>query len=443
MVRSTASLEAEFRRITPRSRAQWEKGMPVMPGGIMKEGYWSRPYPIYIDRADGCYLWDLDGRRYTDFANHHTAVILGHNHPSVMEAVEAEMRRGLALGAPTELEWEMADELTRRLPGAEKVRFVNSGTEASLHATRLARAATGRPKIAKFEGAYHGSHDALEVSVAPSVDTAGPDDSPQAVAEWKGMSDSSEEEVVILPYNQRESVELILREHRDELACVFYDGKPGLMDISPDFTRFVREITEELGILMVMDEVVSFRAGYGGYQGEVGVEPDVTILGKVIGGGFPVGAIAGKSEVMDVLDNTEVRRGPRQSGTFSANNFTLAAGLATLRELTPEAYDHLDVLRNRLHAGLESAFANEGLPCQVLSAGSVVSVAFSDEIVRDYRSLASSDDDLLDRLRLAVLIKGQYTQGGLGFSLSTPMQSDDIDALVGAVNEALAEDEEG
>jgi len=441
MVRSTDSLETEFRRVTPNSLAQWEKGKPVMPGGIMKEGYWSRPYPLYIDRAEGCHLWDLDGRKYVDFANHHTAVILGHNHPAVMEALRNEIGRGVALGAPTELEAEMAEELTRRLPGADKVRFMNSGTEASLHATRLARAATGKPKIAKFEGAYHGSHDALEVSVAPPVDGAGPDGSPRAVAEWKGMSESSEDEVVILPYNQRESVELILREHQDELGCVFYDGKPGLMDISPDFTHFVRAITEELGILMVMDEVVSFRAGYGGYQGVVGVEPDVTILGKVIGGGFPVGAIAGKADVMDVMDNTETRRGPRQSGTFSANNFTLAAGLATLRELTPGAYERLGRLGKRLHEGLEDAFTSAGLPCQILSAGSIVSAVLTDQDVRDYRSMAVSDSGLLDRIRLAALLKGQFTQAGLGFSLSTPMETDEIDGLVRAVNEALAEDD--
>jgi glutamate-1-semialdehyde 2,1-aminomutase len=442
MVRSTESLEAEFRSLTPKSRAQWERGKPVMPGGIMKEGYWSRPYPLYIDRAEGCYLWDLDGRRYVDFANHHTAVILGHNHPAVMEAVQGEMARGVALGAPTELEAEMAEELIRRLPAADKVRFINSGTEASLHATRLVRAATGKPKIAKFEGAYHGSHDALEVSVSPAVDGAGPDDSPEAVAEWKGMSESSEGEVVILPYNQRESVELILREHKDELAAVFYDGKPGLMDIPPDFTHFVRSVTEELGILMVMDEVVSFRAGYGGYQGAVGVEPDVTILGKVIGGGFPVGAIAGKAEVMDVLDNTETRRGPRQSGTFSANNFTLAAGLATLKELTPQVYERLEGFGRRLHAGLEAAFDEAGVPCQILSAGSIVSMALTDRAVTDYRGMAAADNSLLDRIRLALTLKGQFTQAGLGFSLSTPMDAGDIDGLIRAVKEALAENDD-
>ena len=167
----------------------------------------------------------------------------------------------------------------------------------------------------------------------------------------------------------------------------------------------------------------------------------MTILGKVIGGGFPVGAIAGKADVMDVLDNTEVRRGPRQSGTFSANNFTLAAGLATLRELTPESYERLDGLGKRLHSGLEDAFAKAGLACRVLSGGSIVSVALTDQDVRDYRSMAASDDGLLDRIRLSALLKGQFTQAGLGFSLSTPMDTDEIDGLIRAVNEALAEDD--
>lgn len=437
MVRSYGSLENEFRLVTPKSFTRWEKGKSVMPGGIMKEGYWSKPYPICVSKADGCYLWDLDGRKYVDFANHHTAVILGHNNPTVMAAVQGEIDRGLALGAPTELELDIAEELIARFPTADKVRFMNSGTEASLHATRLVRAATGKPKIAKFEGAYHGSHDALEVSVAPV--NGGPDDSPKPIPEWNGMSKSAEEEVVILPYGQPESVELILREHRDELACVFFDGKPGLMDVSPEFTRFLRRITDELGILMVMDEVVSFRSSYGGYQGIVGVEPDITILGKVIGGGFPAGAIVGKSDVMDVFDNTETRRGPRQSGTFSANNFTLAAGLATLRELTPDVYSHLDRLGRRLSSGLREAFDRAEMSCQVLHSGSIVSTFLTDLKVKDYRSMASSDDAMLDRIRLALLIKGHFTQAGLGFSLSYPMRDEEVDGFIQSINEILVE----
>ena len=439
MVKSWEALEQEFRSLTPRSRAQWERGKPVMPVGLIKDAYWSRPHPIYMERADGCHLWDLDGRKYVDFGNHHTAMILGHNAPEVIEAVESELKRGIGLGAPTALEAEMAEELTSRFPSVEKIRFTNSGTESSLHVTRLVRAISGKPKVAKFEGAYHGSHDALEHSVSPSEEAAGPSDSPKSVADWKGMARGSEDDVVVLPYNQRESVELILREHQDEVGAVFFDGKPGLFDVPPDFTHFLRDLTRELGMIMVMDEVVSIRAGHGGYQGSVDVEPDLTYFGKIVGGGFPVGALGGRADLMDILDSTETNRGLRQSGTFSGNNFTLAAGLATLRALTPEVLDHLDGLRARLHAGMEEVFGRAGVPCQVLSSGSIVSFHLTDQPIRDFRSALSSDKDLFGRITLALLIKGQFTQQGLGFSLSRPMGTEEIDGVLSAIEETLAE----
>ena len=442
MVKSWEALEEKFRRATPASRAQWERGKPVMPGGMIKGAYWSRPYPVYVQRAQGCYLWDLDDRMYVDFANHHTTTVLGHDHPAVVEAIQGELAKGLAFGAPSTLEAEMAEEITTRLPSVEKVRFTNSGTEASLHATRIVRAATGRPKIAKFEGAYHGSHDALEISVAPAEDAAGPADSPTPVPAWSGMASGVEDDVVLLPYGRPESVELILREHQGELAAVFYDAKPGICDIPLDFARFLRELTEELGILMVMDEVVSLRAGYGGYQGIAGVRPDMTILGKAIGGGLPVGAIGGSAGLMDILDNTQGAPEVNQSGTFSGNNLTLAAGLATLRALTPEVHAHLNALRERLHDGLEAAFHRAAVPCHVVGAGSIVTPWLTDRPVRDYRAALSEDSALFERISMGLMLKGHYVQHGLGLSLSAPMDAGHVDGLIDALDEVLDEKDE-
>ena len=439
MVRSKEVLEEEIRRVTARSLAQWDRGKPVMPGGVIKGAYWSAPHPIYVERAEGCYLWDLDGRRYVDFANHHTAMVLGHSHPTVVEAVQNALNRGLGFGGPTTLEVEIAEEIVKRFPSIEKVRFANSGTEALLHATRMVRAATGKPKVAKFEGAYHGSHDALEVSTSPPLDRAGPTDSPVSVASWEGMSEGSEGDVVVLPYNQPESVELILREHQDEVAGVFYDGKPGIYDIPFEFTRFVRELTRELGLFMVMDEVVSFRAGYGGYQGLAGVEPDLTTFGKIMGGGLPVGVIGGSAELMDVLDNTRGRPKVLQSGTFSGNHLTLAAGLANLQALTPELYEHLDGLRERLDTGLRDIFGRAQIPCQVQSVGSIVSFDFTDQPVRDYRSAASVDKALFERVRLELLLRGYYMFGGMGLCPSAPMSAEHVDGLLGALEAALSD----
>ena len=440
-MRSLESLHQEYRRATPRSLAQWERGEPVMPGGVIKGAYWSSPYPIYVDRAQDCYLWDLDGRRYVDFSNHHTAVILGHSPPAVRDAIERELVRGIGLGAPTALEAEMAEELTRRIPSIEKVRFTNSGTEASLHATRVVRAVTGKPMVAKFEGAYHGSHDALEISTSPPPDDAGDVDSPKAVPAHRGMARGAPADVVVLPYCRPEAVELALNERHDEIAAVFYDGKPGMYDIPIEFTRFVREITRELGLPMVMDEVVSFRAGYSGYQGVCGVDPDLTVFGKIVGGGFPVGAIGGRADLMDVLDNSGVPTGLSQSGTFSGNNFTLAAGLATLRALTPAVYQHLDDLGERLHEGLVQVFRASGVPCQVVSQGSIVTAHLSDRPVRDYRSAARADSSLARRIALALGLRGYYVTWGLSLALSAPMGTEHVDGLLEALEEVIGEED--
>ena len=439
MVRSKHSLEAEYLRLTPRSRAQWERGRPVMPGGVIKGAYWKSPHPTYVERADGCYLWDLDGRRYVDFSNHHSATILGHNHPAVVEALQRELERGLAFGAPTTLEAEIAEELVKRFPSIDKVRYMNSATETSIHTTRLVRAVTGKQKIAKFEGAYHGSLDALEISVFPPLDKAGPDESPTPVAAWKGMARGCEDDVVILPYNQRESVELLLREHRDELAAVFYDGKPAMFDVPVEFTRFLRDITRELGLYMVLDEVVSFRVGYGGYQGLCGITPDLTILGKIVGGGLPVGALGGRAELMDVLDNSGSPTGLSQSGTFSGNNFTLAAGLATLRALTPEVYVHLNSLRERLQRGLVDAYGRAGVVSQIVGVGSMVNTYFTDRPVTDYRAVASADKELFARIHMGLVLKGYMAWGGMGLIVSESMGTEHIDGLLQALEEVLEE----
>jgi len=429
VVRSMTSLKAEYKKITPKSMAQWELGKPIMPGGLIKGAYWSDPYPIYIERAEGCYLWDLDGRRYVDFENHHTATILGHSHPEVVESIQNTLNLGIAHGGPTKLEAEVSAELIDRIPSVEKVRFTNSGTEASLHATRMVRMISGKSKLAKFEGNYHGSHDALEVSVSPSLDQAGPEDTPNSVDGWKGMSNGSSEDVVVLPHNKRESVELILREQKDEVAAVFYDGRPGFYDTSHDFVRWLRQITEELGILLVMDEVVSFRVGRAGFQGVCDVMPDLTILGKVVGGGLPVGAIGGRGDLMDVLDNT-VNTGLYQSGTYSGNMFTLAAGLATLRALTPEVYSYMEYLGEQLYAGLKAAFMKAGIPHQVLQEGSIVGYHLTDQPVTDYRSACTVNRELTDRIGIAMMVQGYFARATMGMIISQPMKDEHIDSYL-------------
>ena len=438
MVRSRRYLEEELTRVTPNSRSQWERGKQSMPGGVIKGAYWSPPHPIYMDRAEGCHMWDLDGRKYLDFEGHHTAMILGHNPKQVVDAVTNELGKGFGFGAPTSLEAEIAEEIISRVPSIEKIRFANSGTEASLHVTRLMRSVTGRHKIAKFEGAYHGSHDALEVSTAPTLDRVGPIESPKSVAAQDGMSRVSEEDVVVIPYNRPEYMEKILRQHRDELAGVFYDPKAGIYDIPYDFVRSVRSVTKDLDLLLVMDEIVSFRAGFSGYQCVSGVKPDLTVYGKIFGGGFPVGVIGGRADLMDLFDSSLETNKLGQSGTFSGNAFTLTAGLATLRCLTPEVYEHLNLLRSALHEGLVNVFNSAEIPCYVVSEGALLNLYITDQEVHDYREQSLADKELFDRIGLELLLNGYYGWGGLGLSLSLPMKLSHIDEFLDTMSSILS-----
>ena len=440
MTKSRKSLIKDYEGKTPLSRSQWQKGLSFMPGGVIKGAYWSDPYPTYIAKAEGCYIWDIDNNQYVDFGNHHSAMILGHNDSVVVEAVEREIHRGFGLGGPIELELEISREIINRFPSVNKVRFCNSGTEAAIHVARMVRAITGRTKLAKFEGAYHGSTDSLEVSTSPSLEKAGPANSPYAVSEWPGMPQGSEEDLIILPYSDRESVEIILRENRDEIAGVFYDARPGIIEVSGEFTRFIRDITKELGIPMVMDEVVSFRSGPGGAQGLFGIEPDITMFGKAFGGGFPIGAIGGKDEFMQILDNSSVAGVLNQSGTFSGNSFTLAAGLATLKRLSTEVYDHIDSLRQALHDGLVQVFEQASLPNRVLSAGAGLQYYLTDQPVTDYRAVQSlPNSELAERIELALFLKGFSMRGGIGITLSAPMTPDHITDFLSALEETLQE----
>lgn len=440
MVRSWKSLETEYRRVTPKSRAQWERSKQLMPAGVIKGEYWLPPYPFYVDRSEGCYLWDLDGRQIVDFACHHTAMILGHTPPTVLEAVRREAKRGLALSAPTAIEAEIADEVVNRVPSVEKVRFCNSGSEATQHTARLLRAYTGKPKIAKFEGAFQGSNDALEISYNPPLDRAGPADAPTAVPTQDGMPPDAKGNVVVLPYGNREAVKRLLTEHSDELAGVFYDAKPGMFDIPKDFLHFVRRLTRKLGMLFVMDEVISFAVGYGGYQRKYDMDADLTVFGKIVGGGFPVGAVGGRAELMDVFDNSNPSNRTSMSGTFSGNNFTLAAGLATMRALTPEVYEHIEALRARVHTGLVDLFARANIPFQAVSEGSVLSFYLTDRPVTDYRSSLTVDMPLTERIRLGLLLKGYNLRVGLvRTALSSPMTAEDIDGLLRAFETVLSD----
>ena len=297
----------------------------MLPGGV-KGAYFYPPYPLTMERSEGCYVYDADGRQLVDFVNHHTALILGHRHPAVLAAIEKQLERGIVLSASGGTEVELAEEMVRRVPALERIRFCCSGTEATLHAIRLARGYSGRPKIAKFAGGYHGSHDAVELSVTPPLGQAGPENAPHAVPSAGGISPHAAEEIVILPYNDEAAVAKLVRQHRDELAALICDAKPGILETRREFLAEVRQIARANDVLFIFDEVVGFRLGPGGMQEYYGLTPDLTTYGKIIGGGFPVGAFGGRKDLMDLLDNTQGPTGFFQSGTFSAHPATIDPG---------------------------------------------------------------------------------------------------------------------
>ena len=433
----TETLEAEYRAATPRSRELFEQSLKATPGGA-KGAYYYKPYPLSMERGEGCHVWDADGRKYVDFVNHHTALIVGHRNPAVIEAVERQLDRGIILGAPVGIESEHAEELCRRVKSLDKVRFCNSGTEATLHAVRLARGFKERPKIAKFEGGYHGTHDAVEISVVPPLDQAGPADAPLPVPGVKGMSSGVTEEIVILPYNDTDAVERLVRQHKDELACVLYDPKAGIMPQRPEFAQFVREVTAANDVLLIFDEIVGFSASRGGLQERLGIAPDLTAFGKIVGGGFPVAAFGGRGDIMDLLDPMKGVSGFGQSGTFSAHHLGMAAGHATLKQLTSEAFTHLESLGERLCSGLNHLFTEENVEAQAVRDGSIFSIHFTREELLNYRVMARANKSMAYPIFLSLVADGYYVGAGLGMlGISLPTQETHIDGLIEAVGRAL------
>ena len=437
MEQTATTIEATYATESPSSREQFDRDRKSMPGGA-KGAYYYAPYPLTMQRGEGCYLYDIDERRRVDFANHHTGQILGHNNPAVNAAVQAQLTRGIALGAPTGNEAALAEEMCSRVASVERMRFCNSGTEATLHAIRLARGFSGRPKIAKFEGGYHGSHDIVEVSVAPPVDEAGPEDAPHSVPTAGGMSPNAAAEVIVLPYNNEEAVERLVCRHRDELACVILDPRTGILPVRKEFVQAVRRITAENEVLLILDEVVGFRVARGGAQEHYGISPDLSAFGKLIGGGFPVGGFGGRADIMSLFDSSGGPTGFFQSGTFSAHAMVMAAGLATLQQLTPGAFAHLNGLGERLRAGLNELSARIDAPFQAVVLGSLFSVYFTDEPLVDYRSLANSDGAMAHRVFLSLLNQGYYLSQGLSMNaLSLSMDESHIDGLVQAFEKAI------
>jgi glutamate-1-semialdehyde 2,1-aminomutase len=420
-----------YRQTTPGSRALHEKAVRVMPGGTTRTTTYFDPYPLFIDRGEGCLIWDVDGTERIDMLGNYTAMILGHAHPKVVEAIRAQAGRGTAFAAANAIEGELATILCERVPSLDLVRFCNSGTEATMFAMRLARAFTGRPRIARIEGGYHGTHDHAEVSTHPVPADAGPADRPLARPDSIGTPAWALEQTVVLPFNDPDAAERILREEGGEVAAVILEpiiGAGGVIAATIEFLERLRSVTAELGMLLIFDEVISLRVAPGGAQELYGVTPDLTTMGKIIG----------RADVMELLDP---RRQPNlaQGGTYNGNPLGMAAGVAAMKELTPDVYEDLNRKGARVKDQLSEIFASHGVAAQVNGVASLLAIHFTPTPVTDYRSKATSDDRMTRDFFLGLVNHGVLMAPRAMGALSTPMGEEEIQRFVDAADAVVAE----
>jgi glutamate-1-semialdehyde 2,1-aminomutase len=433
----------DYKAKTARSRQLYEEALRVMPGGNSRSTIFFDPYPFYIARGEGARIWDADGVERLDFNGNYTSLILGHANPSVVKAIQDAAGRGMSYPGPSEHEVRLAEILTRRIPSMETIRFANSGTEATMNAVRVARAFTGRSKIAKFEGAYHGTHDWVLVSVTPDLEQAGSRKRPKPVPASAGIPPAVLKHVVVLPWNDAEACAKILEKQGSDIAALLVDpllGVGGILPPREGFLERLREVTARLGILMIVDEVISFRVAPGGAQERFGIRPDLTTLGKIIGGGLAVGAFGGRADVMNYYDPRGGKGRISHGGTFNANPLTMAGGVATMEQLTPEAYARLDALGERVRAGVTRLLKRMKRPGQVTGVGSLFCLHWTKARLSDFRSSRPTDPQAPARVFMGLLNEGVLlTQRGLG-ACSLAMTDADVDRFVETLGRVLDKD---
>ena len=428
----------DFIASAPISRRKQAEAEKYLPGGSSRGTAYFDPFPHFIERGEGHYLYDADGNQLLDFMINATSLILGHAHPDVTRAIQEQAARGTAFTGPTDPQVRMAKLLTDRVPSVDLVRFTNSGTEGTMMAIRAARAFTGREKMAKFEGGYHGAHEYVSVSVRPPADKLDPS-GPTPIPEHPGLPQSILDQVIVLPYNDLDWCERVLRQNASEIACLIMEpvmSSFGYLPGEVDFLRGLRELTAELGIVLIYDEVQSFRIAPGGAQEALGVIPDMTSFGKIIGGGTPVGAFGGRADIMELFDPT--RGAPiAHAGTFNANPVTMAAGEVVMNHLTPEVYDRMNALGDETRAKLSAVFDEFEVDAQVTGIGSLFGIHFTAEEITDYRSVVRGDQTMRRALFTGLLNEGILLQTATAGAMNSLTTTDEIDTLVDATRRVI------
>lgn len=413
-VTSSSAIEGLYRRRSPRSAELHARAARALPGGNSRQvSYW-RPYPLFVDRAAGTRLWDVDGNQYLDLLNNYSAMVHGHAYPPVLDAVD--IARGTGWAANNTAMVELAELLVKRVPSVEQIRFTNSGTEAGLLALLVARLVTGRHKVLMSRFGYHGSLHEFE---SGTLGHPGP-------------------ATLMADYNHLASFEEVLDAQGDDVAAVFLEpllGAGGVVAADPEFLAGVKRATQRAGSLFVLDEVITFRLGVGGLQGELGIEPDLTMFGKLIGGGFPVGAVGGREELMATLDPAAMKA--FHSGTYNANPVTMTAGAVSVEELTSERIEEMHCLAERLEKGLREAAKEIGFPLSVRRAGSLLALSFSQEPVP--LGARREDEAVLASFHLAALNRGLMLAPRGLMALSTVMDAATVDETVERAAAAMSD----
>ncbi|MFO7315777.1 MAG: glutamate-1-semialdehyde 2,1-aminomutase [Bacilli bacterium] len=424
-------------RTYEKSIKAFKEAVNLMPGGVNSPVRAFKSVngdPVFIESGEGAIIRDIDGNEYIDYVLSWGPLILGHSHPDVVKAIQEQAAKGTSFGAPTLLENKLAEIVIERVPSVEMVRFVSSGTEATMAALRLARGYTGRDIIMKFEGSYHGHGDSLLIKAGSGVATLGLPDSP-------GVPADVAKNTTTAPYNDLEAVKATFEKLGDQIAAVIVEpvaGNMGVVPPKPGFLEGLREITKQYGALLIFDEVMTgFRVDYHCAQGYYGIEPDLTCLGKVVGGGLPVGAYAGKREIMEKVAPS----GPvYQAGTLSGNPLAMTAGIETLSRLTPESYEYFKKLGDMLEEGIREAATKYNIPHTVNRAGSMIGLFLTNEDVVDFRSAQTSDLEMFAEYHRLMLEEGVYLPPSQfeGLFISTAHTKEHIAKTIDAFHKVFA-----
>lgn len=443
---SKLDLETSIRRFKMRfakSGELTESGKRLIPGGYSRNSFNFGPHAIYADSGEGAYIETVDGVRMLDLNNNFTVNVLGHNHPAITKAMAEAIPAGISFGNPSTAEADLARVLVERIPSVEKVQFSCSASESCMSAVRVARAYTGKTKIAKFEGGYHGFTDPLNVSAHPHGNECGTAEDPAPMADSGGIPAEDVRNVIPLTQNDMVGTERILRANADTIACLIVElesGAGGFVTLDQAFVEMLRSITSELGIVLIFDETVTLRAGYNGMQGLYGVVPDMTVMGKIVGGGMPLGAVGGSAEVMSVLEDGRVTI----SGTHHGHRLALIAGLACLGQLDAAAFEKLNGQARRIMAEINGWGSARGSGFRIFGKGvSHLGYLYMKSPVerigthRDYWT--NVDDERSQTMSLELANRGFFPVHRGNFSLSLPMTDADVDSFIDTMKEIVVD----